>query len=56
MKFEIPIVKTKEEKEKLLKLMYNNEHTKGIKENNKFNNLKKQTNENNNRQNTKHKN
>ncbi len=41
MRFEIPIVKTKEEKQRLLKLMYNNEHTKAIKENNKFNNLKK---------------
>ena len=40
MRFEIPIVKTKEEKQRLLKLMYNNEHTKAIKENNKFNNLK----------------
>ena len=34
MRFEIPIVKTKEEKQRLLKLMYNNEHTKAIKENN----------------------
>ena len=42
MKFEKPIVKTKEEKERLLKLMYNNEHTKAIKENNKFDKLKKQ--------------
>ena len=42
MRFEIPIVKTKEEKQRLLKLMYNNEHAKAIKENNKFNNLKKQ--------------
>ena len=41
MRFEIPIVKTKEEKQRLLKLMYNNEHTQAIKENNKFNNLKK---------------
>ena len=41
MRFEIPIVKTKEEKQRLLKLMYNNERTKAIKENNKFNNLKK---------------
>ena len=42
MRFEIPIVKTKEEKQRLLILMDNNEHTKAIKENNKFNNLKKQ--------------
>ena len=41
MRFEIPIVKTKEEKQRLLKLMYKKEHTKAIKENNKFNNLKK---------------
>ena len=30
-------------RKRLLKLMYNNDHTKAIKENNKFNNLKKQT-------------
>ena len=37
----IPIATAKDRK-RLLKLMYNNDHTKAIKENNKFNNLKKQ--------------